>query len=144
MKKIILLFIVSVSFLTMNAQEWITDFDQAREIAAKENKKIILVFQGSDWCAPCIKLEKEIFTTVEFNEFATDNFVMLKADFPRRKKNKLSEVQQTKNENLAEMYNKRGHFPLVVVLNDKGIVLGTKAYEKVKPLSYAKQLAALK
>ena len=31
--------------------------------AQKQNKKIILVFQGSDWCGPCIKLSKEIWST---------------------------------------------------------------------------------
>ena len=60
MKNILLIsFIV---FFTMNAssQNWMTDLEESKKLASGENKKIILVFQGSDWCAPCIKLEKKI------------------------------------------------------------------------------------
>ncbi|MBT8185223.1 MAG: thioredoxin family protein, partial [Eudoraea sp.] len=51
---------------TVFSQEWHTDFGKAREIAASQKKDIILVFQGSDWCAPCIRLEREILATVAF------------------------------------------------------------------------------
>jgi len=91
MKKIIVaLLVMVVSVNTTIAQEWQTDFTIAKEIAAKEGKPIILVFQGSDWCAPCIKLDREIWSTDTFKEYAKENYVMLKADFPRRKKNTLS------------------------------------------------------
>ena len=42
------------------AQEWLTDFELAKKQASDKNQHIILVFQGSDWCAPCMKLDKEI------------------------------------------------------------------------------------
>jgi len=48
----------------------VTDFEQAKTVAAEENKKIILVFQGSDWCAPCTKLDKEIWSAEEFKNYA--------------------------------------------------------------------------
>ena len=47
---------------------------------------------------------------------------MLKADFPRKKKNLLPKPQQKNNNKLAEKYNSNGHFPFVVVL-DKTIVI---------------------
>jgi len=129
-----------ISVSTLNAQDWITDFDQAKETATKESKKIVLVFQGSDWCAPCIKLDQEIFDTNEFQTYAKEHFVMLQADFPRRKKNRLSKAQQEKNNKLAETYNKKGFFPYVLVLNDKGAVLGTTSYKKTSPKSYITML----
>lgn len=137
MRAIIIVILLSLtSIYTLNAQDWITDFNEAKETATKENKKIVLVFQGSDWCAPCIKLDQEIFETDEFIAYAKDHFVMLQADFPRRKKNKLSKEQQDKNNKLAEAYNKKGYFPYVVVLNSKGTVLGTTIYKKTNPTSY--------
>lgn len=133
------LFILS-TITSLNAQEWITDFETAKSIATENNKTIILVFQGSDWCAPCIKLDKEIWHTEEFQNYAKDHFVMLKADFPKRKKNALSEAQQAHNNQLAEQFNKNGYFPYVVVLDPKGTVLGATGYKKTTPSAYIKLL----
>ena len=138
--------LIIISFLfffiapSVKAQEWLTDFEKASEIANEKDQNIILVFQGSDWCAPCIKLDKEIWSTNEFKMYAKDHFVMIRADFPRKKKNKLETPQQQKNNLLAEKYNKQGFFPHVVVLNKKGDVLGRTGYKKVSPSAYIKIL----
>lgn len=127
---------------TVNAQEWQYNLSTAQKMAKEKNREIILVFSGSDWCAPCIKLEKEILESEEFKAFAKDNFVLLRADFPRRKQNKLSKEQQEKNNKLAEKYNTNGYFPFVVVLNYNGKVLGTTGYKKVTPKEYIKILTS--
>ena len=143
MKKIIVVLVVMfVSVSTTMAQEWNTDIKIAKEIASKESKPIILVFQGSDWCAPCIKLDREIWSTEAFKKYANENYVMLKADFPRKKNNALSETQTKANGLLAEKYNKRGFFPFVVVLDSKGKVLGESSYKKTTPENYIKELNA--
>lgn len=121
---------------TINAQEWITSFDEAKNIAKNENKHIILVFAGSDWCAPCIKLEKQILETKEFKESVKNDFVLIKADFPRKKKNQLTESLQNQNKKLAEEYNKSGGFPLVVVLDKDGKKMGETGYKNISPDSY--------
>ena len=121
-----------------------TDFHTAKEIASKENRPIVLVFQGSDWCAPCIKLDKQVFSTETFQRYAKDHFVMLIADFPKKKKNALSQEQQLKNNALAEKYNQRGIFPLVVVLNQDGDVLGETGYIKADASTYILHLESLK
>ncbi|MEZ4685800.1 MAG: thioredoxin family protein [Bacteroidia bacterium] len=77
-----------------------------------QHKTVLLVFKGSDWCAPCIKLDREVFTNEEFQAYATDHLVMLEADFPRKKANRLSDEQQAKNAALAEQYNQQGYFPM--------------------------------
>lgn len=123
------------------AQEWTTDLEEAKKTASKNNQNIVLVFQGSDWCAPCIKLEKEVWSTSEFQKLNENHFVMLKADFPRRKQNKLSEAQENKNKKLAELYNPNGYFPLVVVLDKNGKALGKLGYEKTTPSQYFKKLS---
>lgn len=141
MKKIIVALIVMiVSVNTIIAQEWQTDINVAKEIATKESKPIILVFQGSDWCAPCIKLDREIWSTDAFKKYASENYVMLKADFPRKKNNALSEKQTKANALLAEKYNKQGFFPFVVILDSNGKVLGESSYKKTTPENYIKEI----
>jgi len=141
-KIIVALVIMVVNVNTTFAQEWLTEINLAKEIAAKESKPIILVFQGSDWCAACIKLDREIWSTDTFKKYAKENYVMLKADFPKRKKNALSETQTKANALLAEKYNKQGFFPFVVVLDSNGKVLGESSYKKTTPENYIKELNA--
>lgn len=140
MKKIMLLLATIVFSITLSAQEWQTDFETAKKISSKKNHPIILVFQGSDWCAPCIKLDREIWSTDEFKAYARDHFVMLQADFPRKKKNALPDAQQQKNNQLAEKYNKQGYFPFVVMLDKEGTILGEAGYEKTSPTAYIEKL----
>ena len=136
--------IVLFFFIGLNSfsQNWLNNFDEAKQVAQSKDQKIILVFSGSDWCAPCIKLEKEIWETEEFKAFSKSNFVMLRADFPRRKKNVLSKDLQEQNNNLAEKYNKNGFFPLVVILDENGKVLGETGYKKTTPKAYIKLLSS--
>jgi thioredoxin-related protein len=118
------------------AQDWQTDFDKAKEKAKAGNKPIILVFQGSDWCAPCIKLNRQIWSSEEFKNYSADHFVLLLADFPRKKQNMLPVEQQKKNEQLADTYNSNGYFPLVVVLDKDGKMLGQTGYKKISVKEY--------
>jgi len=138
-------FIVGLTLLLschVFSQDWQTNFEKAKELASKNNHNIVLVFQGSDWCIPCMKLEKEIWSTIEFQGLAKDHFVMVKADFPRKKANKLSEEMASQNAKLAEKYNSQGFFPLVVVLDKNGKILGKTGYEKLSPNAYFKKLTS--
>ena len=130
------------SFLFIHAQDWQTDFEEAKALATEKDRNIILVFSGSDWCAPCIKLETEIWSSEEFKNYSADHFILIKADFPRKRANKLTAQQQEKNNQLAEKYNTQGYFPFVVVLDKNGKVLGTTGYEKKEPADYIKLLAS--
>lgn len=118
-----LLLVTFFSSLLFSAIKWETDFDKARQMAVSEKKLILLNFSGSDWCGPCIRLHREIFESQVFENFATDHLVLLNADFPRLKKNRLSKEQQSKNELLAEKYNTEGAFPLTLLLDANGKVL---------------------
>jgi len=92
MKLLLFNILITLSWSFSHSQNWLSDLDQARDEALLKNQNIVLVFQGSDWCAPCIKLERELWSSTEFKHFAKDNFVLLKADFPKKKKNKLSKT----------------------------------------------------
>lgn len=121
-------------------QVWENDFDQAMELAVGQNKPLILVFAGSDWCAPCIRLENEIWADTSFETYAKTHYVMYKADFPRKKSNRLPEPLHKKHAALAEKYNPKGYFPLVVVLQNADKVLGTTTYKKMEVNAYVENL----
>jgi len=140
--KITLTFFLFIAIISVTAQEWHLDLNEAQKVASKKNQLIILVFQGSDWCAPCIKLDREIWNTKEFIDYSKNNFVMLLADFPRKKKNKLIDSQQQKNNQLMEKYNLKGYFPYVVVLDKNLNVLGSTGYKKIRPSEYIKLLTS--
>jgi thioredoxin-related protein len=120
MGKILLAALLCLSSVSTN---WLNNLEDAKAIAKKENKLIILNFSGSDWCGPCIRMHKEIFDSEAFQEFAADKLVMVNADFPRLKKNQLPKDQQSINDQLADRYNHEGKFPYTVLLNADGKVL---------------------
>lgn len=138
-KKCLLILLFALSPAAFS-QEWKTDFEKSREEAALENKNIILVFSGSDWCGPCIKLEKNIWDSAEFKEEALKNWVLVKADFPKKKANQLSAELKQQNQKLAEKYNTEGYFPFVLVLDKTGKILGKAGYENLKPADYIQLL----
>ena len=141
MKSLIIIFFCTFSFLCFS-QDWKTNFEEAKTLAQKEHQNIVLVFQGSDWCAPCMKLEKEVWSTAEYQKLAKDHFIMVKADFPRKKANQLSGELQKQNNKLAETYNNQGFFPFVLVLTPDGKVLGKLGYEHISPEAYFNKLKA--
>jgi len=76
----------------------------------------LLVFQGSDWCAKCIRFEQNILSDSIFKAYAKTNQVLLeRIDFPQRKK--LDSAVLSYNERIAEKYNFQGEFPTVLLVN---------------------------
>lgn len=137
-QSLLLLSFILVSTNSLLAQHWLTNFAEAKQEAGQNKKPIILVFQGSDWCAPCMKLDRKIWQSDTFKNYAKQHYVMLKADFPRKKKNQLSKAQQAHNNSLAEKYNPQGHFPLVVIMDHLGKTLGVTGYKKMTVKEYIK------
>ncbi len=140
MKRLIPYLICAFCVTSLQAQDWLTDLNAAKTIAAKSEKEILLVFSGSDWCAPCMKLEKEIWDTSIFQEYAKEHYILVKADFPRKKANKLSDYQQTKNNDLAGKYNSQGYFPLVLLMSADGKIMGKTGYKSLEPTAYIELL----
>lgn len=115
--------ILTMAFLVFGSVEWLTDFEAAKATATKEDKFILLNFSGSDWCAPCIKMKAEVFGNESFLSLADEDLILVRADFPRMKKNQLSKEQVKHNEALAEKYNPLGKFPYTVLLDKNGKLL---------------------
>lgn len=117
--------LLSILFLTLFSATitWSGDFEAAKKEAAEKHKLILINFSGSDWCGPCIRLRKEILETTHFEDFASQRLVLVRADFPRQKKNQLSKEQVKKNEALADIYNPDGKFPYTLLVDEQGKVL---------------------
>ena len=131
MKNIVVAVCMFLAF-SAQAQLWEDSFENALVKADTEDKPIVLVFSGSDWCGPCIRFQKKIPESEEFVGFASDNYVLYNADFPKKKKNSLSSEKLDSNKGLAEKYNPKGYFPLVVVLDKNESVLGKTGFDKKK------------
>src|ERR1700742_433609 len=104
---------------------WLGNFETAKTEAKQEHKLIMINFSGSDWCGPCIRLRKEILESETFENYAAANLVLVRADFPRQKKNQLSKEQVKLNEALADKYNQEGKFPYTLLVDETGKILFT-------------------
>ena len=120
--KLLIIFLISGLFSTVT---WLGDFNEATAEAAKTHKLILINFSGSDWCGPCIRERKEILENDAFTDYAAAHLVLVRADFPRQKKNQLSKEQTKRNEALADKYNPEGKFPYTLLVDEHGKVLKT-------------------
>lgn len=126
------LFLILLSFFLLSfTPRWEMNLTNAQKTAAAEKKFILLNFSGSDWCGPCIRMHKEIFSSDSFSGLAESSLVLVNADFPRQKKNQLSKAQQEENDHMAESYNRNGFFPYTLLLNAEGkIIKSWEGYPK--------------
>lgn len=118
-----LLILLLATGLSLSFANWQPDFETAKKIAGEEHKYILLNFSGSDWCAPCIRLHKEVFESDDFQKLADQALVLYRADFPRSKKNRLPKELQQSNEALADKYDPLGKFPYTVLMTADGQVI---------------------
>lgn len=139
-------FLIAVLLLISQATApvWLLDFSAAQQQAKQEHKQLLLNFSGSDWCGPCIRLTKDVFQSPEFEELAAKELVLVRADFPRSKKNQLSTEQQHRNDALAEHYNSKGSFPLTLLLDENGVVIKSwEGYPENKASGFLNELRTL-
>jgi thioredoxin-related protein len=142
MKRLFLLItcaLLSLGSLQAAEASWQTDYQKAAKQAAAENKTLLLDFTGSDWCGWCIRLDKEVFSQKEFVDYAKDNLVLVKLDFPREKPQSAAEKKQ--NEALMKKYGVSG-FPTIVVLDSQQKQLGELGYQKGGAAKWVESLKA--
>ena len=99
---------------------------EAFQEAEQLDRNILLVFAGSDWCAPCMRFEKTVLSESNFQQFSSDHLVVLKADFPQRKSQTAALREQ--NDRLAETYNPKGIFPYILLLRPERTVMASLLY----------------
>ncbi len=124
----------------LDSSLWKNEYAVQLKAAADSGKPLLLVFSGSDWCKPCIRLREQVLIKPEFTEWASANVFCYCADFPSQKKNALPENIKMQNEALAEKFNPSGQFPLVVLIDANEKVLGTRGYEDISVQEYIAEL----
>ena len=77
---IIFLFLIQIGY--SQELEVITDWKKAKELAKKENKRILIILTGSEWCAPCRKMDKKVIENLEFQKYAEKNLIVFLIDLP--------------------------------------------------------------
>lgn len=120
--------------------KWLTDFEKATKVAAKEGVPILANFSGSDWCGWCIRLDREVFSKKAFQKYADKNVVLFLADFPS--KSKQPDAVKAQNAKLAEKYGIRG-FPTVLLLDAEGEIQARTGYQPGGADGYIRHLESL-
>ena len=118
---------------------WLTDYEKAAAQAKKEGKLILVDFNGSDWCPPCIGLRKQVFDTDTFKTWAKENVILLDIDFPRRTPQ--AAAQKKHNQTLAKKYEIRG-FPTVLFLTPQGRIVARHGFAQGGPAAWIKKIDA--
>jgi thioredoxin-related protein len=119
---ILMLSVVSLAQDDTSQLKWLTNLDEAEEIASNNNQPILLYFTGSDWCTPCKALKTDFFETEAFAERAKE-IVLVMIDYPRRI-DIITETQKAYNKTVIEKYNTDKSFPKIIMLNGKGKEIG--------------------
>lgn len=126
--------------LILGFDDWMQDLEAAKARAAREKKDILILFDGSDWCGWSIRLASAVFFQSEFKYEATQKFVLVFIDFPRRP-DAMAKVQNpARNERLAQQYGITG-FPTVVLTDAQGMPYATEGYLAGGPRDYLARLA---
>lgn len=119
---------------------WLTDFEQAKAEAAAQKRPILIDFTGSDWCSWCVRLDREVFSQKEFQQWASENVVLLCIDFPMHKQ--LPKAQSEANEKLSQVYKVTG-FPTILLVDAEGKELGKTGYRRGGAVKYVEHLKEL-
>ncbi|AMA50118.1 thioredoxin family protein [Flavobacterium covae] len=87
--------------------KWHTDVKKAVALAKKQDKPLFFFFTGSDWCGWCIRLQKEVFKTPEFEKWAKENVILVELDFPRRTEQ--TPELKAQNTQLQQLFQVQGY-----------------------------------
>jgi len=81
--KLIIVVILLISSYSQAQIKKYTDYEIAKSEAIKQNKDILIVLTGSDWCKPCIKMKKNVFLNPEFIKLAEDKLIIMEVNLER-------------------------------------------------------------
>ncbi|MEY2564829.1 MAG: hypothetical protein QOH88_3022 [Verrucomicrobiota bacterium] len=136
--------VMSLSVASAHAAEWNTAYDSALATAKSSHKYVLIDFNGSDWCGPCMEMKKVVFSAPAFATYAKKNLVLLDIDYPQKKK--LPDSLKKQNDILAKQYGiDRTGYPTVVLLDPNGKKLGQlEGYGGEKPADVIAWIEKLK
>ena len=114
MKTMLAALAVLLSAGLMAAEGWGTNFKKAKEEGRAKKLPVLMVFSGSDWCQPCISLDRDILKKKSFIEEASKKYILFNADYPIN--TRLGQELQAQNKSLAAKYSIYS-FPTFVVID---------------------------
>ena len=97
---------------------WMPTIGEALRKSKEEKKPVLIYFTGSDWCTPCIVLDKELFHTKRFKKIADDKLVLYMADSPRNSEHMSLDVID--DNNLLQYNHKINGFPTLLFVDHNG------------------------
>lgn len=84
---------------------WTADFEAAKALAKESGKDMILAFVGPGWCKWGDDMERDVFNTAEWMNFAKEHFVLVYIDCPDEKgESRLPEAILEQNAALYKHY----------------------------------------
>ena len=143
MKRILfLLLIMTGTGGLLSAGDWVPSYRIAKTQALCQNKKILIFFSGSDWCAAGRILDRDLFRTAAFKRLASRKYVLYNADFP--KYSKLGQETEERNRRLAARYGVH-RFPAVIVIEPKhgGLLVRQIGMKDMTPKKLLEKLSAI-
>ena len=81
-----ILTIILILLLSQNCLSQITkyeDYEITKTEAIKQNKSILIILTGSEWCKPCVKMKKNVFSNPDFVSLLENNFVIFEINLQR-------------------------------------------------------------
>ena len=103
---------------------WTQDTDAGFALAKEAGLPILLNFTGSDWCYWCKLMDRRVFSSLAWRNWASQKkIVLLWVDFPQDK-SMVPAAQQPKNRALSEKFGVRGYPTYYVVAPDGETVWG--------------------
>lgn len=106
--------LIATSSSLFAGEGWFTSIPEAQKEAKLQKKALFVEFTGSDWCPPCMMMDKAVFSKKAFVEGAGKDFILVVIDIPNKDKE-----LRAKNQKVLEQYKVNG-VPTVVLLNAEG------------------------
>jgi protein disulfide-isomerase len=120
--------------------EWITNYNQALQFAKDLKHPVLVDFTGSDWCGWCMKLDAEVFSQKAFQDYAKNELILLKVDFPKKKSQ--TQEQKAANYKLQDKFEIDG-YPTIIMLNESGEEIGRTGYQDGGAESYVNHIKSI-
>jgi protein disulfide-isomerase len=138
----VLIGLIALAAFVLYAKDslWHENFERAKAEAKDSGKPMLLNFSGSDWCIWCKKLNNEVLSKSEFQEYARENLVLVDVDFPQFRSQ--NDTLKKQNQELAQTFKVQG-FPTVVLLSSEGREIGRTGYQRGGPEKYVEHLKSI-
>jgi thiol-disulfide isomerase/thioredoxin len=125
-----------------NHDDWPQDLELAKQMAAREDKDLLVLFDGSDWCPYSQRLARQVFFTSTFHSRAPQSFVLVFIDSPRGPAARAKVQDPQRNAQLQERLGIEG-YPTVVLMDAQGRPYAVTGYRPGSADAYCSHLEQL-